>query len=263
MKAARCRRDFGAQRGVNEAHIQDPQQFSNDLSAVLSAIALAKAEATSEGGSQRPRGPARAAQAHPLKRPCQRKIPENPGKVRKKQKNIPPRPNHQTTRTRVAGLADYDQISAIMSKYNLSRRRRCPGRPTLDRRPPARRSAGAGGPAADVSAVAPSEGGSLGVGGWTAWRAVAECRRVDSSFASFRVLSGHIRPWTVDCGPRTADRGLWTVDCGLPSVSAPFLHCFRLTFWPLLFTTHSASTTSEYAHRRIVQFRVAFLPIHL
>ena len=42
-------------------------------------------------------------------------------------------------------------------------------------------------------------------------------------------------------------------------VSAPFLHCFRLTFWPALFTTHSASTTSEYAHRRMAQFCVASL----
>jgi len=119
------RRDFGAQRGVNEARIPDLQQVSNDLSAGLSAglsaIALAKAEAlakteasakaealakakaTSEGGSQRPRGPARvaqahriptrvirvirgrpkgparAAQAHPLKRPRE----QNPGKSRK------------------------------------------------------------------------------------------------------------------------------------------------------------------------------------
>ena len=36
----------------------------------------------------------------------------------------PPRPSHQTKRTRAAALADYDQISPIMSKYNLSRRRR-------------------------------------------------------------------------------------------------------------------------------------------
>ena len=48
-----------------------------------------------------------------------------------------------------------------------------------------------------------------------ACHAVAERRRVDSGFASFRVFSGHIRPQTLDCGPRTADRGLWTVDCGL------------------------------------------------
>ena len=32
--------------------------------------------------------------------------------------------NHQTKRTRAAALADYDQISAIMSNYHLSRRRR-------------------------------------------------------------------------------------------------------------------------------------------
>ena len=122
-----------------------------------------------------------------------RKIPQKSGKNKK---NIPPRPNRQTKRTRAAALADYDQLSAIMSNYHLSRRPRCPGRPALDRRPPARRR------------VRHRSEQRRKPRRRRARRAVAERRRMVSSFASFRVFSGHIRPRTVDRGPWTACRAL-------------------------------------------------------
>ena len=112
--------------------------------------------------------------------PCDRKIPENPGKSRKKnKKSSPPRPNHQTKGTRAAALADYDQISAIMSKYNLSRRRRW----TLGRWP---RTADRGLWTADLPRKLSGAAGLWTVGGWTACPAVAEPRRACRAVAERR-----------------------------------------------------------------------------
>jgi len=65
-------------------------------------------------------GRANFRKALPLNRPCKRKIPENPGKSRKKIKKQSAPATAPNREDHAAVLANYDQLSAIMSKYNLS-----------------------------------------------------------------------------------------------------------------------------------------------
>jgi len=131
------------------------------------------------------------------------------GKSRKKiKKSASTQPSNKNT-------PQFDQLSPVMTNYKLSRRR--PHRRTFGRGPrtacppkPRRRRA--------CHAAAQRR---------RACRAAAERRRMDSSFASFRVFSGHIRPQTVDCGPWTVCRAVAQrrrVDC------RTFLHHFCTVF---------------------------------
>jgi len=136
--------------------------------------------------------------ALPLKRPCE----QNPGKSRKipeKIKNIPPRLNHQTKRTRAAA----DALAA---------------RPWTADRLPADVSAGLSAVAL-AKAEAPSEGGSLGVGGWTS---------ASRHFASLAGTSGR-RPWSLVRGPWSVVPWSvvpWSLDCTISALFSPhFLAC--------------------------------------
>jgi len=105
-------------------------------------------------------GPASVAQVYPLKWPCERESAEKCGKARKKINKSSPaiRQTKRTPQPPQPIMSNCEQLSANITS-------RAPSTGYWIQKCLPRRSAPQAGLPADASAVAPTEGGSLGAGG--------------------------------------------------------------------------------------------------